>query len=109
LIDAGDPQAGGVFPVGRLREPLSALGRASEIVATQGSDPSRVKDLVRQYNSNAPVFRSRVIPIQWVDVASAEARPVACPIDGRVAAFCGLGNPPSFWRTLRDLKLDPTV
>ena len=30
LIDALDPLAGGVFPLGRLREPLSALARATD-------------------------------------------------------------------------------
>ena len=29
------------------------------------------------------------------------------PLDGPVAAFCGLANPASFWGTLRSLHLQP--
>jgi tetraacyldisaccharide 4'-kinase len=33
-------------------------------------------------------------------------RPVAEVKFGRVAAFCGLGNPRTFWRTLEELEID---
>lgn len=87
LIDADDPEAGGVFPAGRLREPLSALRRATEIVA---------RGKAAMEGARAPVFRSRVVPGEWVG-----EKPV-----GKVAAFCGLGDPRSFWRTLAELGMD---
>jgi tetraacyldisaccharide 4'-kinase len=109
LIDANDPEAGGVFPVGRLREPLSALGRATCIVITRvqaGQDVDAIERLIRPYNSRAPIFRSRVVPMEWVEVQSGVALAVAELKFARAAAFCGLGEPRSFWRTLEELEIE---
>ncbi len=103
LIDALDPLRGGVFPVGRLREPPPGLARATIIVITQATrDVSGIEKLVRRYNSSAPIFRSRVVAREWVDIATG----VVCqPRFQSAAAFCGLGAPWSFWNTLEDLGL----
>ena len=105
LIDAQDPLAGGVFPLGRLREPLSALARATEIVITRvepGQNTTGIERLLKRYNAQAPVFRSRVVPRHWVDFESGN---VAMAGFERVAAFCGLGSPRSFWRTLEQMHI----
>jgi tetraacyldisaccharide 4'-kinase len=109
LIDASDPEAGGVFPVGRLREPLSAIGRATEVVVTRGPDISRVVDLLKLHKLRITVFGSRVVPIEWVEVDSGVAHAVAEPKFSRVAAFCGLGEPRSFWRTLEELGIKTSM
>ena len=109
LIDALDPTGGGLFPLGTRREPLSALGRASAIVITRTEPPHRttgIEKMVRQYNRTAPVFRSWVVPKHWMDLDGNVAAPVAQPGFRRVAAFCGLGRPESFWRTLEQLGLE---
>jgi tetraacyldisaccharide 4'-kinase len=90
LVDGDDPEAGGVFPAGRLREPLTALERATEIVITRGT-----RDFLQRFGYYAPVFRSRVVPGNWVN-----GEPGVC-----AAAFCGLGQPDSFWRTLEGLGM----
>ena len=41
LIDALDPLGGGVFPLGRLREPLTALARATAVVITRAENQPR--------------------------------------------------------------------
>jgi tetraacyldisaccharide 4'-kinase len=41
-----------------------------------------------------------------VDVDSSRSVPAAPAPFRKVAAFCGLGNPRSFWSTLEELKLD---
>jgi len=97
LVDSEDPGAGGVFPAGRLREPLSALARATEIVLRGGGD----------FSAAAPLFHSRVIPIEWVDHATGSALPLETFRGSRVVAFCGLGNPRSFWRTLDEIGIAP--
>ncbi len=103
LIDALDPLRGGVFPLGRLREPPAGLARATIVVITQATrDVSGIEKLVRRYNSSAPIFRSRVVAREWVDLASGA---VCQPQFRSVAAFCGLGAPWSFWNTLEDLGL----
>ncbi|HSP69395.1 MAG TPA: tetraacyldisaccharide 4'-kinase, partial [Bryobacteraceae bacterium] len=91
LLDALDPLGGGVFPLGRLREPLSALARATAVVITRAEHGhAGIERLVRQHNASAPIFRSRVVVTGEIP---------KCP----VAAFCGLGQPRTFWRTLDEL------
>ena len=88
LIDALDPMGGGVFPLGRLREPMSALGRATAVVITRAENRhTGIERLIRQHNAKAPIFRSRVVVTGEIP-------------RGLVAAFCGLGQPRTFWRTL---------
>jgi 3-deoxy-D-manno-octulosonic-acid transferase len=109
LIDAQDPLSGGLFPLGRRREPLESLARATIVVVTRterGQDISGIEDLVRRYNPNAPVFRSRVNPLEWVDVAWGTSQPADAMRARRVAAVCGLGSPHGFWHTLRGLGLE---
>jgi tetraacyldisaccharide-1-P 4'-kinase len=59
--------------------------------------------LLRSYNPSAPIFHSSVVPQRWVRL---ESNSLERPAFRRVAAFCGLGHPDSFWRTLEALKLD---
>jgi tetraacyldisaccharide 4'-kinase len=93
LIDALDPLGGGMFPLGRLREPISALARATAIVITRAeSRHTGIERLIRQHNAKAPIFRSRVVVTGEIP-------------EGPVAAFCGLGQPRTFWRTLDELGI----
>jgi 3-deoxy-D-manno-octulosonic-acid transferase len=93
LIDALDPLGGGVFPLGRLREPFAALARATAIVITRAENRHLgVEKLIRRYNSHAPIFRARVVPQGELPI-------------GPFAAFCGLGQPRTFWRTLESLGI----
>lgn len=98
LIDSLDPFGGGkVFPLGKLREPMEQLRRADLFVLTR-VEPNQQTDGIerelRKYNPSAPVLRSRVRFRKW----RGDGQPT-----GRVAAFCGLANPRTFWRTLEGL------
>lgn len=109
MIDALDPFPGfDVIPAGRLREPLEALARASAFVIMR-AEPGRTYDgivaTLGQYNAAAPVFRASLQPQMWVDVATGERR-ATLPEATRAAAFCGLGNPGSFWRSLDRLGVE---
>ena len=111
LIDALNPFGEcEAVPLGRLREPMQALTRASAFVITRAgrsrSLPA-IEGILRQHNPWAPVFRSHVKPEEWIEMGSgarypARALPFTCTM-----AFCGIGNPESFWRTLRDLGITP--
>lgn len=108
LIDGLDPFGqGGVVPLGRLREPLSALNRAGVFVVTRAEEDLRYRAIcseLREYNPSAPIFRTRILARSWCDY-----RTGSCVNDlgvRRVAAFCGLGNPENFWRTLESLGLE---
>ena len=57
LIDALDPLGGGVFPLGRLREPFSALARATAVVITRAENRHLgIERLIRRYNSRRADF-----------------------------------------------------
>lgn len=93
-----------IFPLGRLREPMEALGRADIFVITRSSRAG-IRNKLREYNRSAPIFHARVVPECWVEHATGrELGPRDLPF-GRFSAFCGLGNPQSFWSTLRDLDI----
>ncbi len=113
LIDALDPFGGfRVFPQGRLREPLEALARADAFVITRAEPGIRtdgIERVLRGYNTRAPVFRSRVVPRGWVDAATGESFSVSDSKFASAAAFCGLGNPLTFWATLRALPVRLTL
>ena len=106
LVDVWDPLGGGVFPLGRSREPAISLRRATAIVVTRIAPRQHItglERLLRSYNPSAPIFRSSVVPRRWISV---ESNSFEEPVFKRVAAFCGLGHPDSFWRTLEALKLE---
>jgi tetraacyldisaccharide 4'-kinase len=113
LIDALDPFGGcRVFPRGRLREPLDALARADAFVITRAEPGIRtdgIERVLRDYNAHAPVFRSRVVPRGWVNAATGESFGVSESRFTSAAAFCGLGNPLTFWATLRTLPVHVTL
>jgi tetraacyldisaccharide 4'-kinase len=111
MIDALDPFGGsGLFPLGRLREPLEALKHADAFILTRTQTGRRydgVEARLRQSNPEAPLFRSRVTPRRWIDASNGEAYPPGELPASRVAAFCGLANPASFWLTLEQLGYRP--
>jgi tetraacyldisaccharide 4'-kinase len=104
LLDALNPFGGGaVFPLGRLREPVTALGRAGLIVITRSefSDLAcAIEREVRRWNPSATVFRAHLQPEAWVEHRTGHRFGLKeAPFD-RAAGFCGLGNPQAFRRTL---------
>lgn len=106
LVDTLDPFAGGaVFPLGRLREDPRALAHASAFVLTRcedGRPAAAIEARLREFQPDAPVFRSRVRPARWRRLEGSEEAPPAA-----AAAFCGLGNPAAFARSLRELGVRP--
>jgi len=107
LIDALNPFGGGwAFPVGRLREPLGSLARADVILMTRSEFTdlaAAIEHQVRRWNRHAPVFRTSIHAQAWTEQASGTRHPVESPPFRHPAAFCGLGNPESFRRTLEQL------
>ena len=98
LIDALDPFRGGVFPLGRLREPFAALRRADLIVLTRTRAGRRYPALVaeiRRHNAAAPIAFARM-KARVPDVAGK-----------RVGAFCGLGQPEAFRVSLAEAGIRP--
>lgn len=107
VLDSFHPFGGGeVFPLGNLREPMSALSRAGAFVIMRAAPDRKYRGILRElraFNPQAPIFRARLESRGWVDLASGELQAL---FDSRVAAFCGLANPASFWGTLRSLGVE---
>jgi 3-deoxy-D-manno-octulosonic-acid transferase len=110
LIDALDPFGGGdVFPLGSLREPVAGLSRASVVLITRCEASDLAEPAAREvarWNSRAPIFRSSVEPRAWVEQATGKRVALSDLPFRRVGAFCGLGNPATFRRTLEGLGVE---
>ena len=111
LIDALQPFGGGdLFPSAACASRSTALARAHIVLITRSafSDlPAAIEHEVRRWNASAPIFRAGVAPRAWVEHRTGREFPIdARPFD-RAAAFCGLGNPQSFRRTLHAIGVDP--
>lgn len=110
LIDALCPFGGGhLVPLGSLREPLEGLARANAFLITRSDEVPNVRAIervLRGYNDSAPIFRARTVPAHWRDGGGAEI-PLDCFRGKRVVAFCGLGNPEAYRRTLHHLGVEP--
>lgn len=109
LLDATDPFGGGrQLPAGLLREPLRSLRRAGMLVLTRCDHlPAEQRALVK-----AEAFRHAGGGCPWAEVRFTPAGLDQCggptrsvdEIRGRdVLAFCGIGNPRAFWRTVEGL------
>ncbi|MEO8098654.1 MAG: tetraacyldisaccharide 4'-kinase [Acidobacteriota bacterium] len=101
LVDALDATGGGLFPVGRRREPLQALSRATIIVITRvarGSHAAGIEKMIRKYNASAPIFRAHTVPEPVAELRRDSGAT-------KVGAFCGIGSPRGFWGTLEELGL----
>ena len=111
LVDALDPFGGGdVFPLGRLREGMEALARADVFVITRaerGRSYAGIERELRKHNRRAPILRAWVVPEAWVDSESGERFPPTELPYSKLAAFCALANPASFWGTLAALGYRP--
>jgi tetraacyldisaccharide 4'-kinase len=108
LIDVTDPWGQGyLFPRGLLREPLHSLSRAGLVLLTRCDQVTRdqrqaVRARVAELAPGRPVVESchRAVEL-WA--GSQQSAPLAELGERPVAAFCGIGNPPAFRRTLEYL------
>jgi len=100
-----------LVPLGALREPLDGLARASAFLISRYDEvPSTkaIEAVLRRYNAAAPIFHARTAPANWRDSAGVEFE-LDFFKDKRAVAFCGLGNPQAFWKTLRRLNIEPAA
>jgi len=108
LIDATNPFGGGCcLPLGRSREPLSALRDAGAIVLTRTdvADEARIEKLRRRLRNLAPQASLHAAVHRPVKIIDHEGRPQSpqCLAGRRVFAFSGIGNPQGFLATVEGL------
>lgn len=111
LIDATDPDGGGVPPpFGRLREPLTGLRRADAIIITRSDQPfdeSLVIKIIEKYGRpQTPVFHASH-SVTGLRSLSGEAQTLAPDaFAGRpVAALSGIARPTTFAADLTKLGM----
>ena len=109
LLDALDPFGlDHVFPRGFLREPLANLARADTVVLSRAdlidsATRQRIHQRVDRYAPHAVWAEARHQPRQLIGPQGRLSLPLSALDGRRVAAFCGLGNPTGFRRTLEQL------
>lgn len=108
LIDCTNPWGHGhLFPRGWLREPVGSLKRAGMILMTRcdqvnAETRESIRERVRRIHADCPLAESTHRPVGLVN-AGHETQALEGLRGRSVAAFCGLGNPDGFRRTIIDL------
>jgi tetraacyldisaccharide 4'-kinase len=109
LLDATRPiRDESMFPRGLLREPRSSLKRADFAILTRCDQSRNVdsqRDWLRRCHDKLPLATSVHRPLEWQ--VRGEPQPLESFRSKPVAAFCGLGNPSAFRRTLESLGCQP--
>ena len=107
-VDATNPWGNGrLLPAGILRESRSELIRADCVVITRADDPTKTQALQHQIaaqSNGCPVFCSRMRLSGLRPIEGKIERPLMTDEKikaSTVAAFCGVGNPESFFSLLR--------
>ncbi len=115
-IDAMDPFGSGrVLPAGTLREPFANLRRAEAILITRSDlvdSTAAIGERLRRRNSQAPIFETEFRIAKLTPLANfLEGKTDGKALPEKLFAFCGLGNPESFFSQLaaREHKIAGTL
>ncbi len=105
VIDSLEPFGNGnLLPAGLLREPLSSLRRAGLFVLSRTNlctleKLQAIKSYLTDLNNTAPIIETVHQPLHLEDMSG--NRVETSYLKGKkIFAFCGLGNPASFEKTL---------
>lgn len=110
-IDATCPFGyGRVLPAGMLRESLGGLGRAGAFVVTRcdqagDAELADIERRLHEYNPKAPTAKCAHAPT-YVALSGGERIELEELSGMKVFAFCGIGNPDSFVKSLEKLGAD---
>ena len=109
LIDALNPWGyGHLLPRGLLRETLAGLGRADLLLITRADlcEEERLAAIesTASRHTAAPIVRTAFHPHRWQTIRG-EQLPIETNPGTRLAAFCGIGNPTGFLRTLASVGI----
>lgn len=110
LLDCARPfDDGNLLPLGKLREPVSHLARASAFVLTRASNArerERSTDLLKQIFPSIPVFACSHYPVDVLELGEKTVHDIGWIESRRLLAFAGIGQPESFFEMLRALRGD---
>lgn len=107
VVDAAKPFGSGfLMPMGDLREPVGGLKRAGVVLINNVDSTSVTEDALRRVADlarNALIVRARPAPATLYAVEQDRDIGLEWLTGKKVAAFCGIGRPDSFLRTLESL------
>jgi tetraacyldisaccharide 4'-kinase len=109
VIDGTNPWGnGGILPAGPLREPKRNLKRADAVVLSRTDETNHLENVLIQIDSlsMAPVWFAKHKPEHWINFNKGTTRPLCFLEKKCVIAFCGIGNPDSFRRTLMSMDIE---
>jgi len=110
VIDAMDPFGGGrLLPGGKLREPLSAIARADQIIVTRAHlpfDQEAVETEIRLRNRLAKISYFYHDATGILEIGSGKKLPVRHLFQKRVIALSGIGNPQVFLKDLAHYQIN---
>lgn len=110
VIDATNPFGNGhLLPRGILREPLSAVQRATQVILTrcdQAPEVDAVEREVRRWLPEVPLRRTRHAPTRFWRVADGASRSLESLRGERAVAACAIGHPEAFFQTLTGLSIE---
>lgn len=111
LVDATNPFGyGHLLPRGTLREPIAALRRADMIAVTrvdlvEEKELEQLESQLAIYAPQVPRFRVSYQPQHLLNASQQQLE--LSDLSGRsVAAFCGVGNPQAFRKTLEGCECE---
>ncbi|UCG46170.1 MAG: tetraacyldisaccharide 4'-kinase [Phycisphaerales bacterium] len=111
-IDATCPFGyGRMLPAGLLREPVKSLKRAHAAIITRSdqvdaAEMARIQDQLRRVNPNLTIVPSIHAPVCAMAVEGDDTISLEQIKGRRVFAFCAIGNPEGFVRTVRAIGAD---
>src|SRR5262249_28093787 len=100
-----------LLPRGLLRERPKGLRRAGAIILTRcdqvtAENLCRLRQAIDRYSSGVLLVETVHRPLDWVN-CDGQTVPLGSVQQRPVIAFCGLGNPEAFRRTLHSLGMAP--
>ncbi|MBN2181349.1 MAG: tetraacyldisaccharide 4'-kinase [Sedimentisphaerales bacterium] len=101
-----------IFPAGLLREPLSSLKRAHAVVITRcdqvsESDLNTIKTKLHAINPDIVIAKS-IHSAAYAKTSENKNIPIQNLKAQKIFAFCGIGNPDAFFKTINALGAELT-
>ncbi len=110
VVDSTNPFGNGhLIPRGILRERIEALERADIFVLTKTDGGQSHLPILREklsrLNPQAPIAESIHAPVELIDLKTEKRLSLSFLKGKRITAFCGIGDPKSFERILKQFNI----
>lgn len=101
------PNKEGLLPSGFKREPLSSLKRADAIIFSRWNDNKKFE--IDKFDFCPLTVKAQFLSKRLVNFRPGETLDLKSIKGKKVTAFCGIGNPNSFFKTLQEIGAELTA